>query len=217
MFNKILVANRGEIACRVFRTAKRMGLKTVAVYSDADARSPHVLMADEAVRLGPAPAAESYLKAELILLAAKETGADCIHPGYGFLSEREGFARACADAGVAFVGPPPNAIAAMAQNTQLGNTTDVRDGMSLAIDEITGNDLAGARRVIDVSGDGQENAGFTLAATRAQHSGRPTVQPRQVAQALVAPGSKGCSRRVWGRGPVIIQIKLHGGMKEAGA
>ncbi|WP_315761085.1 acetyl/propionyl/methylcrotonyl-CoA carboxylase subunit alpha [Sphingomonas sp. Y38-1Y] len=113
MFNKILVANRGEIACRVFRTAKRMGLKTVAVYSDADARSPHVLMADEAVRLGPAPAAESYLKAELILLAAKETGADCIHPGYGFLSERESFARACAEAGIAFVGPPPNAIAAM--------------------------------------------------------------------------------------------------------
>ena len=113
MFKKILVANRGEIACRVFRTAKRMGLKTVAVYSDADARAPHVLMADESVRLGPAPAAESYLKPELILLAAKETGADCIHPGYGFLSERESFARACAEAGIAFVGPPPNAIAAM--------------------------------------------------------------------------------------------------------
>lgn len=113
MFNKILVANRGEIACRVFRTAKRMGLQTVAVYSDADARAPHVLMADEAVRLGPAPAAESYLKAELILLAARETGADCIHPGYGFLSERESFARACAEAGIAFIGPPPNAIAAM--------------------------------------------------------------------------------------------------------
>ena len=113
MLTKILVANRGEIACRVFRTAKRMGLKTVAVYSDADARSPHVLMADESVRLGPAPATESYLKPELILLAARETGADCIHPGYGFLSERESFARACADAGIAFVGPPPNAIAAM--------------------------------------------------------------------------------------------------------
>ncbi|WP_230631954.1 acetyl-CoA carboxylase biotin carboxylase subunit [Sphingomonas sp. Leaf37] len=113
MFKKILVANRGEIACRVMRTAKRMGIATVAVYSDADARSPHVLMADESVRLGPAPAAESYLKAELILLAAKETGADCIHPGYGFLSERESFARACAEAGIAFVGPPPKAIAAM--------------------------------------------------------------------------------------------------------
>ncbi len=113
MFTKILVANRGEIACRVFRTAKRMGLKTVAVYSDADAHAPHVLMADEAVRLGPAPAAESYLNPELILLAARETGADSIHPGYGFLSERESFARACADAGIAFVGPPPKAIAAM--------------------------------------------------------------------------------------------------------
>jgi propionyl-CoA carboxylase alpha chain len=113
MFKKILVANRGEIACRVMRTAKKMGIATVAVYSDADARAPHVLMADEAVRLGPAPAAESYLKAELILLAAKETGADCIHPGYGFLSERESFARACAEAGIAFVGPPPKAIAAM--------------------------------------------------------------------------------------------------------
>ena len=113
MFKKILVTNRGEIACRVMRTAKRMGIATVAVYSDADARSPHVLMADESVRLGPAPAAESYLKAELILLAAKETGADCIHPGYGFLSERESFARACAEAGIAFVGPPPTAIAAM--------------------------------------------------------------------------------------------------------
>nr|WP_277924448.1 acetyl/propionyl/methylcrotonyl-CoA carboxylase subunit alpha [Sphingomonas sp. CROZ-RG-20F-R02-07] len=113
VFKKILVANRGEIACRVMRTARRMGIATVAVYSDADARSPHVLMADESVRLGPAPAAESYLKAELILLAAKETGADGIHPGYGFLSERESFARACAEAGIAFVGPPPNAIAAM--------------------------------------------------------------------------------------------------------
>jgi propionyl-CoA carboxylase alpha chain len=113
MFKKILVANRGEIACRVFRTAKKMGIATVAVYSDADARSPHVLMADEAVRLGPAPAAESYLKAELILDAARITGADCIHPGYGFLSERESFALACAEAGIAFVGPPPNAIAAM--------------------------------------------------------------------------------------------------------
>ncbi|RYD54816.1 MAG: ATP-grasp domain-containing protein, partial [Sphingomonadales bacterium] len=113
MFKKILVANRGEIACRVMRTAKKMGIATVAVYSDADARAPHVLMADEAVRLGPPPAGESYLLAELILLAAKETGADCIHPGYGFLSERESFARACAEAGIAFVGPPPNAIAAM--------------------------------------------------------------------------------------------------------
>jgi propionyl-CoA carboxylase alpha chain len=113
MFKKILIANRGEIACRVMRTAKRMGIATVAVYSDADARAPHVEMADQAVRLGPAPAAQSYLNPDLILLAAKETGADAIHPGYGFLSERESFARACAEAGIAFVGPPPKAIAAM--------------------------------------------------------------------------------------------------------
>jgi len=113
VFQKILIANRGEIACRVIRTARAMGIATVAVYSDADAGAPHVRLADESMRLGPAPAAESYLKAELILAAAKATGADAIHPGYGFLSERESFARACAEAGVAFIGPPPNAIAAM--------------------------------------------------------------------------------------------------------
>ncbi|WP_324809273.1 acetyl/propionyl/methylcrotonyl-CoA carboxylase subunit alpha [Sphingomonas sp. LY29] len=113
MFSKILIANRGEIACRVIRTARRMGIKTVAVYSDADARAPHVRLADESVRLGPAPAAESYLKAELIIDACKATGAEAVHPGYGFLSERESFAKALADAGIAFIGPPPRAIAAM--------------------------------------------------------------------------------------------------------
>ncbi|MEA1072768.1 acetyl/propionyl/methylcrotonyl-CoA carboxylase subunit alpha [Sphingomonas sp. LY160] len=113
MFSKILIANRGEIACRVIRTARKMGIKTVAVYSDADARAPHVRLADESVRLGPAPAAESYLKAELIIDACKATGAEAVHPGYGFLSERESFAKALADAGIAFIGPPPRAIAAM--------------------------------------------------------------------------------------------------------
>ena len=113
MFSKILIANRGEIACRVIRTAKRMGIATVAVYSDADARAPHVLMADEAVRIGPAPAAESYLKPELIIAACKATGAEAVHPGYGFLSERASFATALAEAGIAFIGPPPHAIAAM--------------------------------------------------------------------------------------------------------
>jgi propionyl-CoA carboxylase alpha chain len=113
VFKKILIANRGEIACRVIRTAQRMGIKTVAVYSDADARAPHVKMADEAVRLGPPPASESYLKAELIIDACKATGAEAVHPGYGFLSERESFAKALAKAGIAFIGPPPEAIAAM--------------------------------------------------------------------------------------------------------
>ena len=113
MFRKILIANRGEIACRVIRTARRMGIATVAVYSDADARAPHVAMADEAVRIGPAAAAESYLDADAILAAAHATGAEAIHPGYGFLSERASFAEACAAAGIAFIGPPPAAIAAM--------------------------------------------------------------------------------------------------------
>jgi propionyl-CoA carboxylase alpha chain len=113
MFKKILIANRGEIACRVIRTARRMGIKTVAVYSDADARAPHVRMADEAVRLGPPPASESYLKADLIIDACKATGAEAVHPGYGFLSERESFAKALKKAGITFIGPPPKAIAAM--------------------------------------------------------------------------------------------------------
>jgi propionyl-CoA carboxylase alpha chain len=113
MFKKVLIANRGEIACRVIRTARRMGIKTVAVYSDADARAPHVKMADESVRLGPPPASESYLKAELIVDACKATGAEAVHPGYGFLSERESFAKGLAKAGIAFIGPPPKAIAAM--------------------------------------------------------------------------------------------------------
>src|SRR3954466_2717867 len=112
MFKKILIANRGEIACRVIRTARRMGIKTVAVYSDADARAPHVKMADESVRLGPAPASESYLKAELIIDACRAAGAEAVHPGYGFLSERESFAKALAKEKIAFIGPPPKAIAA---------------------------------------------------------------------------------------------------------
>ena len=118
MFSKILIANRGEIACRVIRTAKKMGIKTVAVYSDADARAPHVLMADESVRIGPAPATESYLKAELIIDACKATGAEAVHPGYGFLSERASFATALAAAGIAFIGPPASAIAVMGDKIQ---------------------------------------------------------------------------------------------------
>ena len=113
MIRTLLIANRGEIACRIIRTARRMGVATVAVYSDADADAAHVAMADKAVRLGPPPARESYLRADLILAAAKETGADAIHPGYGFLSENAEFAEACAKAGVIFVGPPPDAIRAM--------------------------------------------------------------------------------------------------------
>ncbi len=118
MFRKILIANRGEIACRVNATAGRLGVRTVAVYSDADAGSLHVALADEAVRLGPAPARESYLRGDLILQAARDTGAQAIHPGYGFLSENESFAQACTDAGIVFIGPPAFAIHAMGSKSE---------------------------------------------------------------------------------------------------
>jgi propionyl-CoA carboxylase alpha chain len=113
MFKKILIANRGEIACRIIKTARRMGIATVAVYSDADARAPFVAMADEAVHIGPSPAAQSYLLADKIIAACKQTGAQAVHPGYGFLSERTSFAEALAKENIAFIGPPVNAIAAM--------------------------------------------------------------------------------------------------------
>src|SRR6201995_3240946 len=103
MFKKILIANRGEIACRVIKTARRMGIKTVAVYSEADRDALHVEMADEAVLIGPPPAAESYLVIEKIVEACRKTGAEAGHPGYGFLSERQGFAPALADAGLGFM------------------------------------------------------------------------------------------------------------------
>src|SRR5262245_58267520 len=113
MFKRILIANRGEIACRVIKTARRLGIETVAVYSEADRDALHVEMADQAVLIGPPPAAESYLVIEKIIADCKETGAEAVHPGYGFLSEREAFAVALAQAGIVFIGPNPKAIAAM--------------------------------------------------------------------------------------------------------
>ena len=112
-FQKLLIANRGEIACRIMRTAKRMGLRTVAVYSDADRNAMHVALADEAVLIGPAPAKDSYLHIDAIIDAAQTTGAEAIHPGYGFLSENADFAQACADAGLIFVGPSAATIRLM--------------------------------------------------------------------------------------------------------
>ena len=113
MFRKILIANRGEIACRVIHTAHKLGIQCVAVYSDADANARHVALADEAVRIGPAASSDSYLRIDTIIEVAKQTSAEAIHPGYGFLSENTEFAEACDANGLVFIGPPASAIAAM--------------------------------------------------------------------------------------------------------
>src|SRR6476660_8513943 len=113
MFKRILIANRGEIACRIIKSARRLGIETVAVYSDADRDALHVEMADTAIAIGPPPAAQSYLVIEKIIAACKESRAEAVHPGYGFLSERAAFAEALAAAGIMFIGPNPKAIAAM--------------------------------------------------------------------------------------------------------
>jgi len=118
MFDKILIANRGEIACRIIHTCRKMGIRTVAVYADADARALHVQLADEACRIGESPPSESYLRSEKLLDAAKKHGAQAIHPGYGFLSENAEFARQCSKAGIVFIGPSVEAIEQMGAKDQ---------------------------------------------------------------------------------------------------
>lgn len=147
MFDKVLIANRGAIACRIIRTLRAMGVKSVAVFSDADAGSLHVSMADEAVRLGPAPAAESYLRADLVLAAAQATGAQAIHPGYGFLSENAAFAQACEDAGVTFIGPSADNIRAFglkhtARDLAQAHGVPLAPGTDLLIDPATALEAA---------------------------------------------------------------------------
>src|SRR6201991_4764145 len=133
MFKRILIANRGEIACRIIKTARRMGIETVAVYSDADRDALHVEMADEAIAIGPPPAAQSYLVIERIVAACKKSGAEAVHPGYGFLSENEAFARKVEEEGIVFIGPKHYSIAAMG-------------------DKIASKKLAGAAKVNTIPG-----------------------------------------------------------------
>ena len=132
MFKRILIANRGEIACRIIKTARRMGIATVAVYSEADRDALHVEMADDAVPIGPPPAAQSYLVIDKIVAACKATGAEAVHPGYGFLSEREAFANALAAAGIVFIGPNPKAIAAMGDKIESKKAAAARQGLDRA-------------------------------------------------------------------------------------
>lgn len=118
MFRRLLIANRGEIAVRVIRVCREMGIAPIAVYSDADEHALHVRMADEAYHIGPAPAAESYLRIDRLVETARRAGAQAIHPGYGFLAENPDFAQACADAGLVFVGPPPGAMRRLGRKTE---------------------------------------------------------------------------------------------------
>ena len=170
MFERILIANRGEIACRVIRSARRMGVEIVAVYSDADAGALHVQHADRAIRIGPAPAAESYLAAGRIIEAAQRTGAQAIHPGYGFLSENAEFAEACAEAGIAFIGPPADAIRAMGSKSAAKNLME----------------KANVPVVPGYHGDGQEPADL---ARRASEIGYPVL-----IKASAGGGGKGMRR-----------------------
>ncbi len=129
MFKTILIANRGEIACRIIKTARRMGIRTVAVYSEADKDALHVEMADEAVAIGPPAAAQSYLAIDKIVAACLKTGAEAVHPGYGFLSERAAFAHALAEARIVFIGPNPKAIEAMGDKIEFEEIRQRRQGL----------------------------------------------------------------------------------------
>jgi 3-methylcrotonyl-CoA carboxylase alpha subunit len=167
MIASLLIANRGEIACRIARTARRLGVRTIAIYSDADAHALHVTMCDEAYRVGPPPPRESYLDGDAIVAIAKRAGAQAIHPGYGFLSENASFAKACEAAGLVFVGPPPAAIAAM------GSKSAAKSIMS----------AAGVPVVPGYHGDDQDDA---LLAREAERAGFPVL-----VKATAGGGGKG--------------------------
>jgi acetyl-CoA carboxylase biotin carboxylase subunit len=183
LFSKVLIANRGEIALRVIRACQELGIRTVAVYSEADVRAPHVREADEAVLIGPAPSSDSYLRGDKIIEAAKETRADAIHPGYGFLSEREWFARAVRDAGIVWIGPPAEAIAAMGSKTA-ARTLAVANGVPVVPG--TTEPLADAKEAAKVA----KKFGYPILLKAAAGGGgkgmRVVSSPKELANALDA-------------------------------
>lgn len=211
-FRRVLVCNRGEIALRVIRSLRDLGIESVAVYSDADAGAPHVLMADLAVHIGPAAATESYLRVDRILDAIERTGADAVHPGYGLLSENEGFARAVAAAGVTFVGPPPAAMSAMATKTDaratmvaagvpvvpggpLGSEDEV--GFPLLVKASSGGGGKGMRVVVDPSGLAEAVDSCQREAEKAFGDGhvyleRLVLRPRHVEIQVLADAHGSC-------------------------
>src|SRR6187397_554972 len=181
MLSSVLIANRGEIACRIARTAKRLGLRTIAVYSQADAGALHVRQCDEAHPIGPAPAAESYLVIDRLIEVARRSGAQCVHPGYGFLSENAEFAEACAKAGIVFVGPPPTAIRAMGlkdrakalMETALLKQKAYEIGYPVLIKAVAGGGGKGMRRV-------DKHADFEPALEAAQREARSSFGDARV-------------------------------------
>ncbi|WP_146881355.1 biotin carboxylase N-terminal domain-containing protein [Corynebacterium nuruki] len=187
-FGTVLVANRGEIACRIIRTVQDMGLRAVAVYSDADADAPHVTLADTAVRLGPAAAAESYLNIDRVLAAAAATGAGAVHPGYGFLSENAAFARACGDAGIVFIGPPADAIEGMGDKITARATVEARDVPT--VPGISRPGLTDAELIAGVTGtDGGSGVEFPVLIKPSAGGGgkgmHVVADPADLAEALV--------------------------------
>jgi geranyl-CoA carboxylase alpha subunit len=224
-FETLLIANRGEIACRILRTARRLGLRTVAVYAEADADAPHVQMADRALCIGPAPAAQSYLNIEAVLAAARASGADAVHPGYGFLSENAAFAQACVEAGLVFVGPPASAIEAM------GDKAAAKQRMQAAgvpvlpgyLDASAGEErlLAEAERlglpllVKAVAGGG--GRGMRLVRERAELPGALSAARRE-ASAAFSDGRLMLERLVEGGRHIEVQVfaDAHGGVVHLG-
>jgi acetyl/propionyl-CoA carboxylase alpha subunit len=185
-FDKLLVANRGEIAVRIIRACHELGIRTVSVYSDADRNAPHVRYADEAYYIGPPPATESYLRIDKLLEVAKASGAQAVHPGYGFLAERAEFAQACYDAGIVFVGPPPKAIELMG-NKQVARASVIAAGVPVVPGTEAG--LSDEELIAEA-----ENIGFPLLVKAAAGGGgkgmRPVHDPAKLEGAIAGQDVK---------------------------